>query len=204
MVTRSNSSRDRILGVAESLILSQGFSATSIEDIVEHAAISKGGFFYHFDSKSALAEALVRRYLIEDEKIFSDLWKVADELSEDPLHQLLIFLKLMAEKMQDMQETHPGCLVASFTYESDHFNPKLRELMREGILNWRNMILTRLQRINEQYVLQSDVELEALADMFSSAIEGGIILARNFEENKLLSEQILAYRSFIRISFGAN
>ena len=144
MATRSNSSRDRILGVAESLILSKGFSATSIEDILESAAISKGGFFYHFDSKTALAEALIDRYLIEDEKIFAGLWETADGLSEDPLHQLLIFLKLMAEMMLDMQTTHPGCLVASFTYESDHFNPKLRGLMREGILNWRAMILARL------------------------------------------------------------
>lgn len=203
MATRSNSARERILNSAEALVLRKGFSSTSIDDIIAHASITKGGFFYHFDSKGGLAQALVERYLLQDDEVFGRLWAQADALSEDPLHRLLIFLNLMAEMMKNLEETHPGCLVASFTYEMHQFNENLRDLMRQGILNWRAMILERLNLIAEVYPLQIDIELGTLADMFNSTIEGGIIIARNFEDNGLLNQQILAYRTVIRSAFGA-
>ena len=198
MTTRSNSSRERILASAEAIVLQKGFSATSIEDILKQASITKGGFFYHFDGKPGLAKALVERYIEQDDQIFGDLFAEANELSEDPLHQLLIFLKLLAGKLGTMEDTHPGCLVASFIYESQQFKPEIRELMRDGMLSWRNLIADQLQRINEKYAVPDDVSIETLADMFTSTIEGGIILTRNFGDNQLLVNQILAYRSFLR------
>ena len=102
MQPRSNSSRERILENAEAIILQKGFSATSIEDIMEKSAITKGGFFYHFENKATLARALIQRYLKQDDEIFDSLGEKANDLSEDPLHQLLIFLKLLAEMMAEM------------------------------------------------------------------------------------------------------
>ena len=99
MATRTNSSKERILRCAESIILQKGFSATSIDEILESSAITKGGFFYHFDGKAGLAKALIERYLKQDDELFNGLLKTADSLSEDPLHQLLIFLKLLADML---------------------------------------------------------------------------------------------------------
>jgi len=201
MSTRANSSRDRILECAESIILQKGFAGTSIDDILDKAAITKGGFFYHFDGKTGLAHALVTRYLDQDEVIFADLFKQADELSEDPLHQLLIFLKLFADMMGQLEQAHPGCLVVSFTYESYQFNDEIRELIREGLLSWRTMITGRLENVQKVYPCKSDTTIDALADMFISTIEGGIILSRAFQDNKLLVDQVLAYRSYLRVLF---
>ena len=201
--TRSNSSRERILQCAEAIILQKGFSATSIDDIIDRAAITKGGFFYHFEGKSGLAGALVDRYIEQDDEIFSGLLEQAEDLSEDPLHRLLIFLKLLAEMMGNMEQTHPGCLVASFTYESQLIQPEIRETMKEGMLSWRELIQSRLEQAEAQYPLKGDVRIETLADMFTACIEGGILLARAFGDNQLLVNQILAYRAFLRLSFGA-
>ena len=71
MTTRTNSSRDRILMTAEKMILQKGYVGTSLEDILDKAAITKGGFFYHFSGKGELARALVERYLEEDQKMFN-------------------------------------------------------------------------------------------------------------------------------------
>ena len=182
-------------------MLQKGFNATSIEDILKQASITKGGFFYHFDGKPGLAKALIERYIEQDDQIFGDLFAEANELSEDPLHQLLIFLKLLASKLGAMEDTHPGCLVAGFTYENQQFKPEIRELMRDGMLSWRHLIADQLHRINEKYAVPDDVSVETLADMFTSTIEGGIMLTRNFGDNQLLVDQILAYRSFLRLLY---
>ena len=46
--------RTRIMDIAEASILTKGFDATSIDEIVAAAEITKGGFFYHFKSKKDL------------------------------------------------------------------------------------------------------------------------------------------------------
>jgi len=202
--TRSNSSRERILASAEAIILQKGFSGTSIDDILDKAAITKGGFFYHFDGKPGLAEALIERYLEQDDELFGQLNAAAADLSEDPLHRLLIFLKLLSEKLGSMKQTHPGCLVASFTYESQQFREDIRVRIRVGMERWRKMIVDHLEQVNRQYSPQSDISLATLADMFTAIIEGGIMLARNFDDNRLLVAQIMAYRTFLRILYGAS
>lgn len=202
--SRSNSSRERILACAEAVILQKGFSGTSIEDIIEQASVTKGGFFYHFDGKPGLAEALIYRYLEHDDELFGGLLAQAAELSEDPLHRLLIFLKLLSEELGSMKQTHPGCLVASFTYESQQFRDNIRELVRLGMQRWREMLVEQLEQASRQYPMESDISLETLADMFTAIIEGGIMLARNFDDNRLLVNQIMAYRAFIRMLYGAS
>ena len=57
----SKNKRDQILDVAERSVLSKGFNATSIEEIVAETGITKGGFFYHFRDKNELARALLER-----------------------------------------------------------------------------------------------------------------------------------------------
>jgi TetR/AcrR family transcriptional repressor of nem operon len=203
MVTeRSNNSRERILSTAESMILESGFAGTTIEEIIDQAAITKGGFFYHFDGKMALARALVERYILLDSAVFLEISDRADSLSEDPLQRTLIFLNLFAEMVAGMSGVHPGCLVASFTYETQQFDDAIRKRMEDGMLEWREMIASRLQEIMVRYTPRIEVDVEALADMFSSSLEGGIILARIYGDNHALIKQVHAYRTHLRFVFG--
>ncbi len=199
---RSNATQERILAAAESLILGRGFSNTGIDEIVDAAAITKSGFFYHYADKNEMAKALVKRYLKNDDQIFADLFTRADSLSEDPLQQLLIFLHLFAETMTNMELTHPGCLVVTFTYERYQTDEQVAEMVRRGVLNWRELIAQRLRNIAKVYEPCMDVDLEELADMFTTVVEGGILLVRVFNQNKHLGKQLLLYRSFLRMIFS--
>lgn len=54
------------------------------------------------------------------------------------------------------------------------------------------------------YPMETDVSVDAPADMFTSAIEGCILLSRAFGDNQLLVDQLLTYRAFVRQVFRAN
>jgi len=202
MGAKGEQTREHILATAESIILQRGYSGTSIEDIIGEAGITKGGFFYHFDGKSDLAKNLMLRYLDQDEKFFDGLAERARTLTEDPLQQLLIFLKLMAEAMSDLPGTHPGCLVASFTYESQQFDDEVRQLNTQGVLSWRRLFVDLLESVSEKYPMKIEKPLEELADMLSSVIEGGIIMSKVLDDRNILPNQLLNYRSYIRLVFG--
>jgi AcrR family transcriptional regulator len=53
--------RTAILDAAQALIETQGYEQTSIQDILDRVAISKGAFYHYFDSKQSLLLALVER-----------------------------------------------------------------------------------------------------------------------------------------------
>jgi TetR/AcrR family transcriptional regulator, mexJK operon transcriptional repressor len=56
---------DHILDVATELFLAQGYGATSIEAVAQHARISKRTFYHRFTDKAALFGAVVRRIIEE-------------------------------------------------------------------------------------------------------------------------------------------
>ncbi|MGH6937792.1 MAG: TetR/AcrR family transcriptional regulator [Hypericibacter sp.] len=68
------SARDRIMNLAEAAVLQKGFGATSIDELVAGAGITKSGFFYHFKDKSDLAKAQLERYLERDRTILEDIF----------------------------------------------------------------------------------------------------------------------------------
>jgi TetR/AcrR family transcriptional repressor of nem operon len=202
MGTKGEQTREHIMATAESIILKRGYSGTSIEEIIGEAGITKGGFFYHFKGKSDLAKHLINRYLENDMVFFSGLADRARSLTEDPLQQLLLFLKLMAEAMEDLPGTHPGCLVASFTYEAEQFDDEVRELNAEGVLSWRRIFMEHLEDVVQKYPMKIEQPLEELADMLSAVIEGGIIMSKVLKDRTILPNQLLQFRNYVRLVFG--
>ena len=193
--------RTRILEVAESAVLAKGFASTSIEEIIAAVGITKSGFFYHFKDKSALAKGLMLRYLEHDKQVLEDIFKRGDELNDDPLHGFLVGLKLFAEMLGNMAEAHPGCLVASFCYQEQLFNREIRELNAGGVLVWRRRFRDRLDLIAEKYPPRQETDVEALADMAATLVEGGLILGKVLRDASILPRQILLYRDLVRSIF---
>src|SRR5688572_26240106 len=157
--------RERILEIAEASVLAKGFAATSIEEIIAEAGITKSGFFYHFRDKNDLARAMLQRYLDDEWAVFHKLFEQSDALSEDPLHSFLIFLKLFADLMADLPGGHPGCLVASYVYSEHLFSREVRMMTTEGHRIWRKRFGERLRGIAERYPPRGEVDLDDLADM---------------------------------------
>jgi len=201
MAIKGQETKNRLMDIAEQLILNSGFVAMSIDDVIKDAGITKGGFFYHFDSKNDLVYALLQRYREVEAFTFSELFKRAEELTSDPLQQMLVFVKLFAEMMADMEELHPGCLVASITYESHQVNEQVKNITAEIVLDWRNLFRDKINKINLVYSPNTAVSSDDLADMLSTIIEGGIIVSRALNDPSILVKQLLEYRSYLELLY---
>lgn len=198
---KGRATREKLMDIAEVAVLSKGFGATSIEEIIAEAEITKSGFFYHFKDKNELARALLQRYLETEDRILDNLFDRASELHDDPLHAFLIGLKLMSEMMADLPSGHPGCLVATYCYNERLFDRDVQEINREAVLRWRARFLAVFEEIAAIYPPRDDVDFEALADMVSTIVEGGIVMSKAVREPKVLAEQIMMLRSYIKLLF---
>ncbi len=193
--------RERLLDAAEASVLAKGFAATSIEELLAETGVSKSGFFYHFKDKSALAKAILERYLDRDREILDQMFARADELNDDPLHGFLVGMKFFAEMMSDLPNNHPGCVAASFAYQDQLFNREICDLNASGLLVWRKLFRERFERISEKYPPKFPIDLDALADTVSVMVEGGFVLGRALKDSTITPRQILLFRDYTRIIF---
>src|SRR6516225_12248315 len=74
---RRRDSRETILQAAEEIVARRGPGYLTLETAANEAKVSKGGLFYHFRSKEALLEAMIRRSM---QLLESEHAKVAESL----------------------------------------------------------------------------------------------------------------------------
>ena len=195
--TKGEKTRERILDFAYESIVQKGFAATSIEELVEAADITKSGFFYHFRDKNDMARQLLERFLAEDEAIIDTLERRAHELSDDPLQSFLIFLTLYSQMMDDMETLHPGCLVASVTYQDRLFDADVRQMNADYLLRMRRRFAGSLSKIAAEHPPRVEV-----ADHLTAIVEGAIILSKALDDPGLMGRQTRLYRTHIKLIFG--
>jgi TetR/AcrR family transcriptional repressor of nem operon len=200
---KGEATRERILEIAEAAVLAKGFGATSIEEVIAEAGLTKSGFFYHFKDKNALAREMVRRYVATNDRLFDEIFARGGQLSDDPLQAFLISLKLLAETMADLPNGHPGCLIASICYQERLFDREVRELTAQSVRDWNARFRKILDGIASVYPPREPVDLDDVADMLSCIVDGAIIMSKTLNDPRRLERQILVFRSCVKLMFAA-
>jgi TetR/AcrR family transcriptional repressor of nem operon len=195
--------RTAILDAAQDLILQQGFAATSIDQIIERTGVTKGGFFYHFASKSELAHALVERYAALDAEHLERTLDRAERLSRDPLQQVLIFVGLLQEEAGELTEPFAGCLYASYCYEAQLFDDHTFAVVRSGVRHWRGRFRAKLEAVIEHHRPRLPATAEELSGMILALFEGSFILSRILAEPQYIAEQLGHYRNYLELLFAS-
>ncbi|WP_233469777.1 TetR/AcrR family transcriptional regulator [Neorhizobium petrolearium] len=188
--------------IAQAAVLAKGFAATSIEEVIAEAGITKSGFFYHFRDKNELAREMLRRYVAENDRIFDAIFGRARELNDDPLQAFLLGLKFLSELARDLPGGHPGCLIASICYQERLFDRDIHETNANSVKAWNARFLGYIEEIVAVYPPRDPVNLEDVANMLSCIFDGSIIMSKALKDPAQLERQILAYRSYIKLLFS--
>ncbi len=199
-----SSKRAEILDAAERAILEKGVSATTIDELIAEVGISKNGFFYHFQDKNQMIEAILERNLKIDEDWFARLLRKADEAENDPLARFLTFLDLLADEMRNMPDGHPGCLTTACCYQDRLLSDSVKLVAARILIQWRKTSLERLEALASRYPPRFSVDLQELADMLPALIDGSIIFSRVVADKSILPRQILLYRALVENTFSSS
>jgi AcrR family transcriptional regulator len=145
---------------AERLFANKGFAATTVDEIVRQAHVSKPAFYRHYESKKALHMALLERHR---EELAVAALAVLEPRSGDLASQLAAAIDAWFIHV----EAHPYAWRLLFR-DTTH-DPELEALHRE---------LQRRQRATDVALLRRFVpslppaELEPLAEMIRSSLTG--------------------------------
>jgi AcrR family transcriptional regulator len=74
---RAEATRRKILDSAVDLFSELGYGETGLADVLQRAGVSKGAFYYHFDSKEAVATAIIEEFSAKLQRSARDLFDPA-------------------------------------------------------------------------------------------------------------------------------
>jgi AcrR family transcriptional regulator len=87
--------KTRILLSARSLFSNYGFTATSLEDILDATGITKGAFYHYFDSKEHLCQQIMQDVVAEYQELYETI-----DTQPPAIQQLQEWLTLLMERNQ--------------------------------------------------------------------------------------------------------
>jgi TetR/AcrR family transcriptional repressor of nem operon len=183
------------------MILELGFAGVSIERLISKLGMTKGAFFHHFKSKGELATCLIERFSDEGVSLFEESLERARKFSDDPLQQFMILITQYEEIFEGLTEPYPGCLLASYVYELQHFTEETRPIINREFLLVRKEVTKLIKQISKKHPPKVDIDPSSLADGFSSVFEGAFVLSKSLNEPDITVQQIRHYKTYIKVLF---
>jgi TetR/AcrR family transcriptional repressor of nem operon len=186
----------RILDAAEKLFESNGFAATSLDQIIEASGTSKGAFFHHFESKRALSRALVERYVEMDLTMLrAGLDSVAHVT--DPVERVLGFLRFYEQWAEELVSADSACLYLAVLTERDLLDEATSEAVQRAIIAWRVELAALVRAALSARGLRRRINADDVADHLFATFEGGYLLCRSLRSAAPMRAQIRVMRQLL-------
>jgi TetR/AcrR family transcriptional repressor of nem operon len=198
-----NPTRERILRVAERLMIEQGYSATSVDQVIAEAGSSKGAFFHHFSSKTDLAVQLVQRYVAAD-LAHLDAGLAATAHITDPAARVVAFLRHYEDGADDLMSEQTGCLYATVLAERNLTGTEINDQVAKATRVWRDAVADLLRAALAARRIPAAVDVEALADHLYTTFEGGYILCRTYSDRSAMRAQLRVFRHLVQALLQAD
>ncbi len=143
--------RDRIIDAALVLFERHGFHGVTVNQIVEKAGISKGGFYHHFTSKDELL------FVIHDIFITYVLERAyhANQQNRTPSERLRTIIKDFVSVF-DIYKAH----LTVFYQESNYLKPEHEEIVKKKRHEFKEIIRSVIQAGVDSGEFRSDLSVE--------------------------------------------
>ena len=128
--------RNRVIDVAAGAFQTDGYAATSVNDILKLAGVSGGALHHHFPTKKALVAAvLTERIAVEVDAT----WAQAVRAAPDALTGILAVFEEVAGTL-DAQGAVSGCPLGNIALELSRSDDELRGMIGAEYRKWRQAI----------------------------------------------------------------
>jgi TetR/AcrR family transcriptional repressor of nem operon len=133
---RNSDARPKILKAGRELLAQRGYSALGVAEICAAAGVPKGSFYYFFDSKQALAEAVIEEHWVDQRA----QWAALLGSDKAPLERLRDLYDATTEVQRTARKETgavTGCLFGNLALElsarDDEIQHRLQEIFDEQI-----------------------------------------------------------------------
>src|SRR5687768_7939081 len=141
--------RSRFLDVAADLFQNQGYCASGMQLIFEHAGVTAGAFYHHFESKKDLALAVFEvRVAAEVENV----WMKPIREASTALEGVVKAFKGIAAQLEERRAVR-GCPLNNLTLELAFADPDFQASLARIFDRWQQEIEAKLKHDMDEGVL---------------------------------------------------
>ena len=182
-------SKERILAVAKELFLAQGYAATTVDAICEKAQLTKGSFYYSFESKEELGLAVLYWSLRRSTQILASGPHVR---TADPAAKAFAFLAHLEKCAPALWNA--GCLLGAFATALADANPRMQQAVAGMFQAVADHFAEQLQPLVAEGAGKQAPLASELAETLLGLIEGSIILAKAHRDPTRVPKAIRGFR----------
>jgi AcrR family transcriptional regulator len=191
--TKGRATRTRVVAAASELIAAQGVAETSLDGVIERAAVSKGQLYHYFDDRGALLRAVV--------DYNTDLVIAA----QSPHIELLGTWKAIRAWFDSMvaaqvaHDAHGGCPLGSLVGQLVESDEQSRRALVTSFDRWERHLRDGLRSMQRRGSLSRRADVERLAMATMAAIQGGLLLTQLRRDPQQLQIALDAAYSHLRV-----
>jgi len=187
--------RQALLDAARMLFLSRGYTATGLDDICATAGITKGALFHYFDSKHALGEAALERWVEDGKRAFGS----GSYLQEaDPLKRALGFVDFAIELSQ---AGPPGCIAGIFAQELAPTDEKVRASCAQAFTGMSEIFEVMVAEAKARHAPDAPFDPKSIAQHMFAVFQGAMVLARAYQRPEIVAEHLRHFRAYLEAQF---
>jgi AcrR family transcriptional regulator len=134
-MSKASDTRLHILQKAFELIYMKGYQATSVDDIIGLAKLTKGAFFYHFTSKHEMGIAMIREVMLPG--MYRSILKPFDN-ANNPVNEIYLMMKgLLQDQFFDVKY---GCPAMNLIEEMAPLDETFKKELGKLVIAFRKAI----------------------------------------------------------------
>lgn len=164
------STRRHILEVTAEEMRQNGFKATSLADILQKAAVSKGALYHHFANKQELGYAVFHEVFIQE---FLSDWNIP--MSADaPIDALCEWMSCFGEEVTE-EELEQGCPIYNIATEMAALDEGFREMTSKMFEALQKRLFEAIKTAKDKQQIREDVQPSDVAAFVVAAIQGSMM-----------------------------
>jgi TetR/AcrR family transcriptional repressor of nem operon len=194
--------RQRIVELAAPVFNRQGYVGASMRDITTATGMEKGGIYNHFGSKEQLA---LESYDFAMSIVTGALARSQNGAS-DAIDRLTRLIRTFSVSARN-PVIEGGCPIMNTAIESDDGHVELRDRARYSMTQWHRLIGRIVKDGKAAGTVRADVDPYALASLLTGSLEGGLMLARLYDDPAHMDhvvDHLVDHVETLRISSGTS
>ena len=164
--------RERVLAGATELFHRQGFSGTSIQDLIRETGVKKGNLYHYFSSK----EEMGLQVLSSARDDFSRFLENSLQGNTPSARLANHFAAIV--RYHESRNLLGGCIFGNTALEMSDRNETYRGIIHSVFEEWRRRIRDVLESAVRSGEVRKDLDPDAMARHIVATVEGGILVAR--------------------------
>jgi TetR/AcrR family transcriptional repressor of nem operon len=193
---RSAESQERLILATQALILRQGYTATTVDQICAEAKLTKGSFFHHYANKEAIGCAAIDAWGAMGTRLYSAAWS---DPTVDPLAQLNRMFDIMISFTK--RDEPCACVIGMMAQELALSHPELAALCAQHLDDWTSHVARMLDAAKKKHKTVKPFDSRRVGWFLNSIWQGSMLLGKVRQKPQTIVDNLEQARAYVAALF---